>query len=338
MTHMADFLEGITYQETWLELEATEAGDLPAYLGSTLRGALGRLLRPALCVGSGCGNTCQQPESCEYFAVFERSRAADGRNAPKPLILEAPVTEQLEQIAMGGPVFLPYATGKALQGEQTPTLQNNHVLRVERGSTIRVGLRMVGPLAVALAPIVETVGRYGLNLGGVPYRLRAASDGGGRVLFDARLPGLPTQQPVTLRLRNEPEHARRVRIVFVTPAIVNLGGRTAFEAEDLAACFFEHCLARAVQVHNYLTGRAALPWLEAPWAPAKLMRHQLYRYRLPRYTFRQRKRLDFDGVVGYLDLEGDLDSALPFARAAEVLHFGQKATFGLGKVRVLVLE
>jgi CRISPR/Cas system endoribonuclease Cas6 (RAMP superfamily) len=37
--------------------------------------------------------------------------------------------------------------------------------------------------------------------------------------------------------------------------------------------------------------------------------------------------------LGYIDLEGHVDRFFPLARAAEVLHFGQKATFGLGKVR-----
>ena len=64
--------------------------------------------------------------------------------------------------------------------------------------------------------------------------------------------------------------------------------------------------------------------------------HRLFHYQLPRRSYRQEKWLDFDGVVGYLELE--VTSGMPFARAAETLHFGQKATFGLGRIRVLVLE
>jgi CRISPR/Cas system endoribonuclease Cas6 (RAMP superfamily) len=78
--------------------------------------------------------------------------------------------------------------------------------------------------------------------------------------------------------------------------------------------------------------------VEAPDVRARIAGHRLFHYLLPRHSYRQDKWMDFDGMVGYLDLEGDLDAGMPFARAAEVLHFGQKATFGLGKVRVLVLE
>lgn len=338
MTQVPQFLEAITYRDAWLDLEAVESGDLPPYLGSTMRGALGRLMRPALCEGDGCGDTCQQPESCRYFAIFERSRTTSGGNAPKPLILEAPLTERLEEIAIGGPVFLPFETGPGLQEDQTPTLQNNRVLRVERGAIVTAGLRMLGPLSVSLAGIVEAIGRFGLTMSDVRFRLSRASDGAGRILFDSRLPQITAQQPSLMRLSSEVERARRLRIVFATPAVVNLGGKITFDAKALAGCFVEHCLARAVQVYNCLTGQPRLPWVEAPLVRSALVGQRVYRYRLPRYTFRQQKRLQFDGVVGYIELAGEFDAVMPFVRAAEILHFGQKATFGLGKVRVFVLD
>jgi hypothetical protein len=338
MAQMTQFLEEITYREAWIELEAAEAGDLPPYLGSSLRGAVGRLMRPALCEAAQCGDTCQRPDTCKYFAIFERSRTSSGANAPKPLIVEAPLTEALEEIAMGGPVHPPYRSGPSLRGERTPTLENDHLLRVQRGALLRPGLRLVGPLSITLAGIVAAIARYGLQLGGVRFRLRGARDAAGRALYDSRLPRIPAQQPGLARLPCEQERARVVRIAFLTPALVNLGQGITFNPSDLAACFFEHCLARAVQVYNCLTGRPRLPWVEAPKLNYELAGRRLFRYRLPRYTFRQEKRLEFDGVVGYIDLAGELDPGMPFARAAEVLHFGQKATFGLGKVRVLVLD
>jgi hypothetical protein len=78
--------------------------------------------------------------------------------------------------------------------------------------------------------------------------------------------------------------------------------------------------------------------IDAPPAHAEMVGHRLYHYELPRHSFRQDKWLDFDGVLGYIDLAGKLGAAMPWAPAAEVLHFGQKAAFGLGQVRVLVLE
>jgi hypothetical protein len=40
------------------------------------------------------------------------------------------------------------------------------------------------------------------------------------------------------------------------------------------------------------------------------------------------------GLVGRLTLEGDLAPFAPLLRAAEILHAGKGAVFGLGKVEV----
>jgi hypothetical protein len=156
--------------------------------------------------------------------------------------------------------------------------------------------------------------------------------------YDRRSPNVPAQAPALTRLTTEPEQARLIRIVFNTPTILKLDRRPTLDPIDLASRFFEHSLARAVQGHNCLTGEAGLPWIEAPPVHARIVGHRLFRYKLPRHSYRQGQWLDFDGVVGYLDLKGNFDAGMPYARAAEILHFGQKATFGLGKVRVLVLE
>lgn len=244
----------------------------------------------------------------------------------------------MESIALGGAVRLPYQSGPPERGSPIPTLRNEHVLGVEEGGVLRAGLRLIGPLAGTLPGIIEGIARQGLDLGGTRFALRAAHDGIGRVLYDRRFPGVPAQMPTLMRLSAEPERARRVRIVFETPARLQLDRKgTSFDPAEVAKRFFEHSLARAVQVHHGLMGLPRVPWMESPvkcWVAG----HRLFQYLLPRRSYRQDKRLDFDGVVGYLDLEGELDAGIPYARAAEVLHWGGKAAFGLGKVRVLVLE
>jgi hypothetical protein len=189
---------------------------------------------------------------------------------------------------------------------------------------------------MALAGIIETIGRHGLDLGGVRLLLRSASDPTGRLLYDRRLPSVPAQTPAVMRIPVEREPARRIRIVFETPAILKVGRTICFDPVDLAARFFEHAMARALQVHSLMDGDR-LPWLEAPAVRSRISGHRLFHYVLPRRSYRQNQWLDFDGVVGHLDLEGNFEAGMPYARAAEILHFGQKATFGLGSVKVLVL-
>jgi len=42
----------------------------------------------------------------------------------------------------------------------------------------------------------------------------------------------------------------------------------------------------------------------------------------------------FGGLLGQLDLEGDLTPFVPLLRTAEILHVGKGATFGLWRIAV----
>lgn len=329
---LPDWIEKLWWREAWLTLEAAEPATLPPYLGSTLRGALGHLLRAALCEGAGCGHECQRPETCRYYSLFEQSR--DGA---KPLLLLAPPPPGLEEIAMGGPANLPYRTGPPHNGETIPTLRCEAGWKFDRGGTLRFGLRLVGIASNALAAILEAVARCGLAVSGVQFRLLAAMDGWGQLLYDRRLPAVPVQMPAAQRLTTEKETACRIRIVFLSPTVFKLDRAPTFAPEDFATRFVEHSIGRAGQMLRACSG-VRPPWVEGPTTGAEMVGHRLYHYELPRHSFRQDKWLDFDGVVGFIDLAGELGTAMPWARSAEVLHFGQKAAFGLGKVRVFVLE
>jgi hypothetical protein len=143
--------------------------------------------------------------------------------------------------------------------------------------------------------------------------------------------------PASQRLILETESAFRIRIVFLSPTVFKLGQTPTFAPDDLAKRFFEHSIGRAGQMYWACTG-VRPPWFDAPTGHFEMVGHRLYHYDLPRHSFRQDKWLAFDGVVGYIDLAGELGQVMPWAHAAEVLHFGQKAAFGLGKVRVLILH
>ena len=143
--------------------------------------------------------------------------------------------------------------------------------------------------------------------------------------------------PLVRTFTFENEAARLVRIVFLSPTVFKLGSAPTFDPEDFAARFFEHNIGRAVRMYQACSGMRPA-WVEALPVQIELVGHRLFHYELPRHSYRQDKWLDFDGVIGYIDLAGQVGAALPWARAAEILHFGQKAAFGLGKVRVLVLE
>jgi hypothetical protein len=336
------FLSAIRWARISLEFEADGFAEFPAFAGSAIRGALGRILRPSLCEETPpCPGECSAPDRCRYFSLFEQ-RKAGGRNIPKPMILTPPAPGELEQIAHGGAVRFPYQQSPPLPGERVPRLSSDLFWRAPSGAPVAVGLTLLGQAAAVAPALIDCLSRQGLRPPRGRLRLRRAVDSwaAGRVLFDARLPQLGVQSPQMQSLADladlhTPVH--RLRVVFLTPAVVNVDGATCMEPDQIAQRFAHLCLVRAMQVHDafFRHDGGRLPWMDLPDMNIRLAGARLFRYVLPRLSFRQDRWMNFDGLVGYLDLEGDLTHAMPFIRAAEVLHFGQKATFGLGLVRCL---
>jgi CRISPR-associated endoribonuclease Cas6 len=345
----ADFLKELNWTKVALHFEAAEPVELPPFCGPTLRGALGHTFRPALCDQQPhCRDACAAPASCRYYALFERNRAGigNGRNIPKPMILSAPIPDELESVILGGRVRAPYRSGPPLGGEAIPPLWNDHAYVLSAGARIALRITFLGEAAAAMVPIIEFLGRNALRCGRGHLKLRQAldDDASGRVLFDSRCPELPVQAPRVQQFVSPasegPTTARRVRVVFRTPTLLKLGNATCFDPGRVAKALPEHCMIRAVQIYNALFARPgySLPWMTMPDLGVQVVGQRLFHYVLPRLSHRQGRWMRFDGLVGYLDLAGDLTPAMPFLRAAEILHFGQKATFGLGEVKCFVTE
>jgi hypothetical protein len=118
------------------------------------------------------------------------------------------------------------------------------------------------------------------------------------------------------------------------------GGDYRLEAADFAGQFWQAALVRAMRVRDQFCseGGDRLPWIEFPdpaFPMPRIVRTQLYRYHYERLSNRQQKKMDFDGMIGSIWFEGEegLRKLAPLVEAAEILHIGQKATFGLGMVK-----
>ena len=81
-------------------------------------------------------------------------------------------------------------------------------------------------------------------------------------------------------------------------------------------------------------GQSRTPWRELPGLPA-VLRTRLFHYRYERLSNRQGRKKQFDRPIGSVWYEGEMAELSPLVVAAEVLHVGQKATFGLGKVKAV---
>ena len=328
MSIAPDFLAAIYWEERWLELEAVGDVDLPAYAGSTLRGALGTVMRPELCAQpGGCGPACARPAECRFYALFEQSRAGNGQgaNIPKPLILETPLGEPLAGIARGDAIQPPY---ELVPSHPLPILRNRWRLGVPAGETLSLGLRGLGIAGAALDGVAAGVERHGLEVKGGRLRLVGVS-GGRRTLL--------VQGPSGGPVGGEPA-ARRLRLTLTTPTLIRTGNATCLDPARLGTVVLQQAVVRTVSLYNafFAPRHTKLPFIEADFPQVVLTGHRLFHYQLPRQSYRQGRWMDFDGVIGWLEWEGDVAPLIPWLRAAEVLHIGQKATFGLGRVELTI--
>jgi len=132
--------------------------------------------------------------------------------------------------------------------------------------------------------------------------------------------------------------ARRVRLTLTTPTLIRSGNATCLDPARLGIAVLQQAVVRTVSLYNafFAPRDAKLPFVEADFPQVVLTGHRLFHYQLPRQSYRQGRWMDFDGVVGWLEWEGDVGPLIPWLRAAEVVHVGQKATFGLGRVELTI--
>ena len=64
------------------------------------------------------------------------------------------------------------------------------------------------------------------------------------------------------------------------------------------------------------------------------MREELRVERMERYSNRINGKMDFSGLMGEVEYEGELSPFVPWLCAAQVLHIGRNTTFGMGKIEV----
>ena len=56
--------------------------------------------------------------------------------------------------------------------------------------------------------------------------------------------------------------------------------------------------------------------------------------KLERYSNRTNGKMDFSGLIGTIEYEGNLTPFVPWLYAAQRLHIGRNTTFGMGKIQV----
>ncbi len=299
---------------------AEEAGRLPRFLGPTLRGGLGHMLRRMVCVTRlpDCA-TCLLRYRCAYPVLFQPF-APSGRNhggryvrMPVPFVLRVPF-------------------GRSWQPE------------LKAGDPVEFEMVLVGPAHLDLPYYVlalSELGRAGLGPSRLHMhleRVEAWTPEGYVPVYHGREGQLRVNVPPVLLdhvAASAPlPDSGRLTVRFATPARLDLRGDLVYPVE------FHH-LVRAL--HQRLQALAACyggpePG-QVPFDLAEGARTARDRTRwvdLQRYSTRQRTEMKIGGAVGTVTYE-NIDFS-PFARLlafGEWLGVGKLTSMGLGQMEVV---
>ncbi len=301
------------YRVTFAALEPL---DLPAYLGSTLRGAFGRAFRALACPARR-GEPCLIPDTCPYHVIFETAPPSGAEalrtheEVPRPFVIGAP----------------PPATGRAYPA----------------GSEVAFDLTLVGrarpffPYFVVAFREVDRLGRerraVALQrielvdpLRGTSERVYAAEDNRVRTRDAA----------VTLAdCAAVPCPDRGVRVRFLTQTRLTHGEAVVRRPEFHV--FFRRLLGRLSSLARFHGGgplEVDFRGLIERAGQVRLVRDETRWTTWARYSARQDRRMEWAGIVGDVAYEGDLAPFWPYLVFGQWTHVGKGATFGLGAYRV----
>lgn len=328
-------------------LRARAASELPAFLGSTLRGAFGHALKEAVCVMEhrDC-ERCLVAERCLYPYLFETPAPPDlallrgQQQAPRPFILSPSVDDESVETLV--------ASQKPDAGAVHTTSRRRHLAASDE---LSFGLILVGR-AVEYLPYViyalSNLARRGLGAARARFDLGevAALDehGTARVIYTGRSPRLAPHDFATRSLgdfvgaRLEQLSSRdALKLRFLTPTRIRVEGDLQ---TGLSFPLLVRNLLRRVSLLMAVHGPAPLDAdYRALIERADAVETRAARLRWwdwERYSNRQQTKMKLGGFVGEVEYAGDgLPEFLPLVAAGEILHVGAGTSFGLGRYRIL---
>jgi hypothetical protein len=290
----------------------TEALHLHDYSGSMLRGVFGRALKKTACVvhpDSDC-QSCLLYRQCVYPALFE----------PPPL------NSQWQNFSAIPP---PYIIEPPPLGSQN----------LAAGALFSFDMVLIGP-ALAQLPYILFAWQRALQNGLGAQRAKVELVD---VVFEPDQPvaqviytgdAQATLQQPEAYIPNIPDPPECLHIELLTPLRLQQQGKIL--ENNLQARDFLLALVRRF----YLLCECYAPDYAAPdfsqlaevAEQIKLTAH-LTPYDWTRYSNRQKQTMSFRGVLGQLELSGDLSAFVPLLFGGQWWHVGNKTSFGMGRYR-----
>lgn len=283
---------------------------LPPYAGSMLRGAFGHALLALAPLPHTDGKPCALHATCPYCQLF----------ASPPL----PAHSLQKFSHMPQPYVIEPPTGGAQ--------------RLQAGHTFGFGLVLIGK-ALALLPTVlqawQRALRTGLGREHAPCTLLEIDDENGHE------PAPTNREQLSILIKPlppPPALGEQATLHFHTPLRLQVQGKPA-RAGQLTARDLLIALARRHQLLRDVHLGAAAPQYDFKNLVEKAQAIQLQAQDLRwfdwgRYSQRQQQEMQLGGLLGSVQLRGDLAPFAELLHLGQWLHVGKNATMGLGGYRL----
>ncbi len=197
-----------------------------------------------------------------------------------------------------------------------------------QGDRVDVGVRLLGRRSA------EEIGAVSAALESMA-ELPVGMDGGAWTLGELRQVGA-RNRPIAVTDAGTP--APSLRIEFETPAWIEAKGRVTTEL-DFSTLF--RAVARRITMVCALFGALGpdhdrvFAELDATAARARVTQRRLRLVSWERLSLERNERHPMRGLVGSLDVEGDVGALVPWLRWGELVHVGKATSYGLGRMRVV---
>lgn len=283
---------------------------LPAFAGSTLRGAFGGALRASACMTKAkvCDG-CPLLASCPYAVVFEPRPPSAGHplqdfsQIPRAYVIEPPQWGERSYAPGETLSFRIVLAGRVV--EQLPLI----LWAFHKGFQRGVGR---GDGTASLTAVWHVVGDEAAQV--------LATPGGHIAAHEALVPAAAPLAGDTVTLH------------FDSPLRLQTNGRRATAEEFTPRKLLTTLIRRIALIHEFHGAAPLALDFKALAAQAETLgSDKCLQWRdWTRYSSRQRQKMDLGGVVGSWRLSGELTPFLPFLHLGQWLHVGKEPTFGLG--------
>ena len=314
-----------------VSLQALEYGELPIFLGSTLRGALGYQLKRTVCITEhrDCSK-CIVVEKCSYPYIFESaistSKKKRCQRIPQPFLLTLP----------------------PLKPGAKPGTYRNFVL----GNKLEFVLTLMGKAITYLPYLIYSIdqmGKIGFGIEqkvrfelltvdtlGEKFRVYDSLKGQMEEIRDTSilLEEIMCRYNQILYFNNTKQN--KVKLDFISPTRIREGSslQDSFDFNLLITN-----IVRRLQILLEFYG-------QDQWEPktdfaelakkVKLKSSQLEWWDFRHYSNRQNSHLKLGGVIGKIEFEAEnIAQLLPLLAVGELLHVGTATSFGLGKYNII---